>query len=56
MTYQQKDQLFRDTMDAIYEGFVTIIDYVRRMDGTDYITGQTFKKGVLHCHYNGNFY
>lgn len=39
-------------VDAMYNGFVTVISYVRA-NGVDYITGQTFNHGAFVEQWNG---
>ena len=53
MNTKVKDQLYKQTMDAMYTSYVTVISYVRVPRGTDYIGGQTFDHGNLIGCYSG---
>lgn len=48
------DSVYKITMDAMNNGaYVTIISYVCVPSGTDYISGQTFDRGVFQSKWNG---
>ena len=53
MNTKVKDQLYRQSMDAIYTSYVTIIHYCIVPHGTSYIGGQTFDHGNLIGCYSG---